>query len=158
MATDTKMTRKSMQNGPIAPLSKLWRVGLLAATGAATVNLLIFWIGKAVFEVPFLIPFGGPSGPLRPLPVAIIIIFIVVPAIGATLLLALLGKYLNRPIQAFWIISVIAFAISFMLPLSLPASVASSTRISLSLMHIPAGTLIVGVLTKLGRLSSRKAT
>ena len=158
MATNTKTAGNSMQSGQIAPLSKLWRAGLLAAVGATTINLLIFWIGKAVFEIPFLIPFGGPSGPLRPLPVAIIIIFIIVPAIGATLLLALLGKFLNRPIRAFWIISVIAFAISFLLPLSLPEGVASSTKISLSLMHIPAGALIVGLLTKSSRLGSRKGT
>jgi hypothetical protein len=43
------------------------------------------------------------------------------------------------------------FVISFILPLSLPSSVAASTKISLSLMHILAGAVIVGVLTTLGR-------
>ena len=94
---------------------------------------------------------GGPSGPLRALPAALIIIFNVVPAIGATILLAILGKVLSRPIRVFWIISAVVFVLSFVLPLGLPSSVASSTRIGLSVMHPTAGAVIVGVLTTLGR-------
>lgn len=151
MTTNPKTTSDAIQSGSIAPLSKLWKASLLAVVGALAINLLIFWIGKTFFEVPYLIPFGGPGGPLRPFPAAIIFPFITVPAIGATLLLALLGKFLNRPFFAFWIISAIVFSISFMLPLGLPETVASSTKISLSLMHIPAGALIVGLLTRYGR-------
>jgi len=151
MATHTKTTGNSAQKESIAPLSKLWKASLLAVVGALTINLLIYWIGKTVFEAPFIIPFGGPSGPLRPFPVFIIFPFIIVPAIGATLLLAILGKYLNRPIRAFWIISAVVFAFSFMLPLGLPETVASSTKISLILMHFPAGALIVALLTRYSR-------
>ncbi len=151
MATTTNAASNSAQNEHIVPISKLWWVGLVAAVGASIANLVVFWITKGVFGIPYIIPMGGPSGPLRALPAALIIIFNVVPAIGATILLAILGKVLSRPIRAFWIISVVVFAISFILPLGLPSRVATSTRIGLGLMHPIAGGVIIGVLTTLGR-------
>jgi hypothetical protein len=141
----------SSQNEQVVPISKLWWVGLIAAAGAATANLIFFWITKGVFGIPYLIPMGGPSGPLAALPAAVIIVFNVVPAIGATILLAILGKFVSRPFRVFWIISVVAFILSFMLPLTLPSGVATSTKIGLGLMHIIAGAVIVGVLSTLGR-------
>ena len=151
MATTTNAATRSDQNEQIVPISKLWWVGLVATGGAAMSNLVVFLITKGVFGIPYIIPMGGPSGPLRALPAALIIIFNVVPAIGATILLAILGKVLSRPIRVFWIISAVVFVLSFVLPLGLPSSVASSTRIGLSVMHPIAGTVIVGVLTTLGR-------
>ena len=78
--------------------------------------------------------------------------FNIVPAIGATILLAVLGKFLSRPFRVFWIISVVAFLVSYMLPLTLPAGVVTSTKIGLGLMHISAAVVIVGVLTRQGRI------
>ena len=151
MSTSINAASTSTQNEQVVPFSKLWRVGLIAAVGAVSVNLVYFWVTKSVFGIAYIIPMGGPSGPLMSLPAVIIIMFNVVPAIGATILLAVLGKFLSHPFRVFWIISVVVFVISFILPLSLPSSVAASTKISLSLMHILAGALIVGVLTALGR-------
>lgn len=151
MATSTNAVSNSVQDEQIVPISKLWRVGLVAAVGAAIANLVFFWITKIVFSIPYLIPMGGPGGPLGSLPAVVIIMFNVVPAIGATLLLAILGKFLSRPFRVFWIISVVVFLASFMLPLNLPSVVGTSTRIGLSLMHIIAAAVIVGVLTRLGR-------
>lgn len=93
MTTGTKTPNKSIINGSIAPLRKLWQASLLAVVGASSINLLIFWIGKTLFDVPFIIPFGGPSGPLRAFPVFIIFPFVIVPAIGAALLLAILVNF-----------------------------------------------------------------
>ena len=139
------------QNEQVVPISKLWRVGLTAVVGASLANLVFFWVTKILFAMNYIIPMGGPSGPLEPMPAGVIIIFNVVPAIGATILLALLGKYVARPIRLFWIISGVVFLLSFILPLTLPSGVATSTKIGLSLMHIIAWPVIVGVLTKLGR-------
>ncbi len=145
------MENTAAQNEQVVPIGKLWRVGLTAVVGAALANLVFFLITKNVFGVPYIIPMGGPSGPLTSLPAVIIIMFNVVPAIGATILLAVLGKFLSRPLRVFWIISIVVFLISFMLPLTLPSSVATSTKIGLSLMHIIAAPVIIGVLTRLGR-------
>ena len=135
----------------IIPLSKLWWVGLVAAAAASIANLIFFWVTKSVFGIPYIIPMGGPGGPLTAMPAALIIVFSAVPAVGATILLAILGKVASRPIRVFWIISIAVFVISFLLPIGLPSSVATSTRISLALMHVIAGAVIVGVLTTLGR-------
>ncbi len=151
MATTTDAESNSTQNEQVVPLSKLWKVGLAAAFVAAMANLLFFWITKGLFDIPYIIPMGGPSGPLRALPAALIIVFNVVPAVGATILLAILGRFLSRPFRLFWIISLGVLLISFMLPLSLPSTVATSTQIGLSLMHIIAASVIIGVLSTLGR-------
>ncbi|MCH7662838.1 MAG: hypothetical protein IH859_03095, partial [Chloroflexi bacterium] len=150
MSTSTNETTNSTQNERVVPIGKLWRVGLIAAVAAASVNLVYFFVTKSVFDIPYII-MRGPSGPSISIDAPIIIIFNVVPAIGATILLAVLGRLLSRPFRAFWIISVGVFLISFMLPLGLPSSVETSTKIGLSLMHIPAGAIILGVLTRRGR-------
>ena len=80
-----------------------------------------------------------------------IIVFSAVPAVGATILLAILSKVVSRPMRVFWVISVVVFVLSFVLPIGLPSSVATSTRIGLPLMHVIAAAVIVGVLTTLGR-------
>ena len=151
MTMTTNTESASNRNEQIIPINKLWRVGLIAAAGATFANLVFFWVSKAMFGISYIIPMGGPSGPLEPLPAAIIIVFDVVPAVGATILLALLGKYVARPIRLFWIISGVVFVLSFILPLTLPSSVAASTKIGLGLMHPIAWLVIAGVLTRLGR-------
>ena len=151
MSTTTDGVSDSSHAEQIVPISKLWRIGLIAAVGASSANLVYFWITKAIFGIPYIIPMGGPSGPLEPLPAGVIVFLTVVPAVGATLLLALLGKYVARPIRLFWILSGVIFVLSFMLPLTLPSSIATSTKIGLSLMHPTTWVVIAGVLTILGR-------
>lgn len=150
MSTSTNQRTISTQNEQVVPNSKLWRVGLIAAVVAASVNLVYFWVTKSVFDIPYMI-MSGPNGPMISIDALIIIIFNVVPAIGATILLAVLGRFLARPFRAFWIISAVVFLISFMLPIGLPSAVETSTKIGLSLMHIPAGAIILGGLTRWGR-------
>ena len=150
MTTTTNTVGDPDRNEQIVPISKLWRVGLIAAAGVSFVNLVYVWITKAVFDIPYLIPIGGPSGPIEPLPVGAIIILSIVPAAGGAILLGLLGKYVARPIRLFWIISGVLFVLSFALPITLPAAIATSTKIGLSLMHPITWVLIARVLTTLG--------
>lgn len=151
MTTTTNAASDPMENEQIVPISKLWRAGLLAAAGASFANLVFFWLTKILFGIQYIIPMGGPSGPLKPLPAMAIVIFNAVPAVGATILLALLGKYAARPIRLFWIISGVIFAFSFIFPITLPATIAASTKIGLSVMHIIAWPAIAVVLTMQGR-------
>ena len=141
---------QSMQNREAVRISKLWRAGLVAAVTAAAANVLLFGLTK-LLGVPYIMPLQGPESPLEPLPVIMIIIATVVPTIGATLLLAVLARFLARPLRFFWIISAVFLLLSFMGPFSLPAAVALSTKISLSLMHLITGVVVVWVLSALGR-------
>ena len=151
MTTTTNTVTDPDRNGQIVPIGKLWRVGLIAAAGASLANLVLYWITKAMFGISYITPMGGPSGPLEPLPAGPIVFLNVVPAVGGTILLALLGKYVDRPIRSFWIISGVIFVLSFALPITLPATVAASTKIGLSLMHPIAWGIIGWVLTTQGR-------
>jgi len=151
MADTMNAESNSPQSEQIIPISKLWWVGLVAAAAASIANLIFFWVTKSVFGIPYIIPMGGPGGPLMAMPAALIIVFSAVPAVGATILLAILSKVASRPMRVFWIISVVVFVLSFVLPIGLPSSVATATRIGLPLMHVIAAAVIVGVLTTLGR-------
>ena len=64
MASTTNAASNSIQNEQIVPISKLWWVGLVAGVGAAIANLIYFGITKGLFDIPYLIPMGGPSGPI----------------------------------------------------------------------------------------------
>lgn len=144
------ITNASLQSEQVAPISKLWWVGLVAAGVAATVNVIFFTITKTL-GVPYIMPVQGPGSPLEILPVEIVVISSIAPAIGATILYLILGKFLSRPVRIFLIISIIFWVISFIPPLTLPTSVTVSTKASLCAMHVLAGTVIVGVLTTIGR-------
>ena len=149
-----EITNFEAQRKQVAPINKLWWVGLVAGAVATIANLVFFWITKSGFGVPYILPLRGPSSPLVNLPETEIILAHVGPAIGATAILAILGKFLSRPFRVFRIISALLLIISFILPLFLlPSGVATSTKIGLMLMHIIAAAIIVGILTRLGRSS-----
>ena len=140
-ASNTKTERISF--------SRLLWVGPVAAVVAAMANLIVFIIVKNLLGIPLMGPSGPGSTEMAPLPAVAVIIASIVPAIAATILLAVLSKFLARPIRVFWIISVVFLLISFASPLGLPVDVA--TKVTLELMHIVAAVAIVGGLTTLGR-------
>lgn len=140
----------SNQAQKIAPLSKLWWVGLVAGAASAVANLVFFFITSAAGLV-YQIPLQGPDAPLEALPAFAIIVASVVPAIGATLLFFLLGRFLSQGVRIFVIVSVLFLIASFAMPFTLPATVAMSTKIALNVMHVISGVAIVGVLLKWGK-------
>lgn len=106
MSTIISSNTSSNQDQQAVSLSKLWWVGLVATAGAAIVNLILFFITKGL-GVSYMIPAQDPSAGLEALPAFLVIFASVLPAIGATILLAILGKFLAKPFRAFWIISVV---------------------------------------------------
>lgn len=129
--------------------SRLLWVGPLAAVIAAVANLIVFVIAQNLLGITLMGPAGPGSTEMVPMPAIAVVIMSVIPAIGATTLLAVLGKFLARPTRVFWIISLIFLLLSFVTPLGLPVSVA--VKVTLELMHVVAAVAIVGVLTTLGR-------
>lgn len=129
--------------------SRLVWVGPLAAVVAAIANLLVFFIAQNLLGITLLGPAGPGSTEMGPIPAIMVVIMSVIPAIGATIILAVLGRFLTRPIRVFGIISVVLLVLSLAGPLGLPVAV--STKLILSLMHIVAAVTIVGLLTMWGR-------
>ena len=141
----------TLNSQKVAPLNRLWWVALVAAGASALGNLLLFFIAAGL-GVSFLMPLEPGSSELAPLPAVIVVVASALPAIFATILYALLGKFVRRPILIFWIISAVVLVLSFGLPIfNLPATVDTPTVIALELMHIVSAATIVGVLTGLGR-------
>lgn len=145
MSTLTVSNAKSEQ----ISFSRLLWVGPLAGVVAAVSNLIVLAIVQNLGGITLMAPAGPGSTEMAPLPAIVVIIATVVPALAATILLAVLGKFLARPIHVFWIISVVFLLLSFAAPLGLPVGVA--TKITFEVMHIVAALAIVGVLTTLGR-------
>ena len=134
----------SAQSERIATGRLVW-AGLLTAATAAVANVVVFTVEKAALGVQFIMPLTGPGSPAAPLPAPAVVIASAVPAVGATILLAVLGRLVSRPIRVFRIIAAVFLLFSFGAPLSLPVDPA--TQLALMSMHIVAALIIVGILT-----------
>ena len=148
MSTISNTQNNSARNERIV-FKNLWWAGLVGGIAGAIGNVIVFLIAKYLFGLPLLIPLQGPGSPLEPLPVFMVIVATLASAVGATILLALLGKFAPRPILVFQIISVVFLLVSFGAPFSLPVDL--GTKLALNAMHVVAAIAIVGVLTTLGR-------
>jgi hypothetical protein len=140
------MTTLSVSTGKVAPISKLLWVGPLAGAAAAVANTVVYFIGRAALGE--LYHQLGPGGPVEVLPFPAVAIASFVPALFATVLYAVLGKFTSRPTLIFVIVAVVFGLVSLGSPLTLGIDL--QYRLALSLMHIVAGVTIVGVLTRLG--------
>ena len=138
----------SIGSKPIT-IKRLWWVGLLAAASAVIANLVIFAISSNLFGVNLMVAPQG-STELIPLPVGLVIAVTAVPAVVATILFALIGRFVPRPVLVFRLLSAVVLLLSFGASLGLPVDVVA-VKVILSLMHVVAAVTIVGFLTTLGR-------
>lgn len=127
------------------PAGRLWLLALAAAGIAAVVNLLI-WLLAGVANLPLNIQMGGPEAPVVPLSAGPVIVMSVVPALAGAALLWLLGRVTAQPFRWFTIIAVVVLLLSLAGPLLLPVALAN--KLVLSLMHVVAAGVIVGILRK----------
>ena len=127
------------------PAGRLWLLALAAAGIAAVVNLLI-WLLAGMINIPLNVQMGGPEAPVVPLSAGPVIVMSVVPALAGAALLWLLGRITARPFRWFTIIAVVVLLLSLAGPLLLPVALAN--KLVLSLMHVVAAGVIVGILRK----------
>ena len=134
---------------PASPFGfgRVLRAGLVVAAVSAVVNVLVFLLARYVLGIPFVFPFAGEGMPAASLPVSMVLIASLVPAIAGALFLAVLGKVFRRPLRLFQIIGVVLLLLSLGGPFSLPVDLA--TKLALSLLHIVAAVVIIGGLTRL---------
>lgn len=134
---DTTSTTQTVKTG------RLWWVGLLAAGVASVGNILVMVITNALFAIP---------ASFRPFAVPPIVIFTVLSVAAATGVFALLGRFTQRPIYWFWIVSVIVLLLSFVpniLTLTgafpMPGTTVPGV-VALMVMHVVAAAAAVGLL------------
>lgn len=144
MSTVTNVSTPSEQ----VATNKLWQVGGIAAVSATLGNLIVWFVATRLLQMELIVFAQGPGSPLMPVSPGMVILTSAVPAVGATILLAVLGKWVARPFRIFQIISAVFLLLSLGGPLSLPAEVTMSAKVVLSLMHVIAGATIVWVLDK----------
>jgi hypothetical protein len=122
--------------------SKLWWVALVAAAAAAAVNAVIYFIASALGAFPPTLM--TPAG--QPLTVVPVIFSSVVGVIGGSIVYAILGRFLKRPVAIFRIVALVVLVLSFAQPLII-AGASALDIVVLEIMHVVAGAFAIGLLT-----------
>ena len=134
----------------VAAMSKLWWVGLVAAAAACVTNAIVYALTQVALGGPVVMPLQPGTTPTA-MPFLTVMLASAIPALGASLLLAALGKFTGRPVTIFLAVSVAFLLLSLGGPLTLPIS--GGMQLALELMHVGAAVSTVGVLVTLGRHS-----
>ena len=133
----------------VAGFGRLLGYGAVAGVVAAVLNAVVYLVASALGAIPSDVEVGNTGGPL---PLGAVVVFSFVPAILAAGLLALLGRWIRRPIRVFVVLAVVVFVLSLYTPFSIPGAPVAMI-LALELMHLVAAVVIVGVLTRMGRRS-----
>lgn len=96
-----------------------------------------------------MIPQSPGSTSLAPLTIGPIVGASIVPAIGAAVLLAVLGRFVSRPFRIFHIVAAVILLLSLGGPLNLP--IGGAEKVVMAVMHVVTAAAIVGILSVLGR-------
>ncbi len=119
-------------------------IGLGTVVVAVLANVLVYFIGSAVvgYDPEFVVLSN----------VSAVILFTVVPAIVAVLLYAVLMRFTANPARTFTIIAAVVLVVSLIPDVTyiptVPGATVGQTAI-LSVMHVVAAVVIVGMLTTL---------
>lgn len=135
MASASHPTVALRQSERIAA-GRLWLSGLIAALLAAIAGIAIRALGVAAGAIP------ADYTLLQP---ARVIAVCVLAALAATVLLALLARWMRHPVATFRIVAAVFLVISLAGPLGTGA--AGATIATMLVMHIVTATIVVGVLT-----------
>lgn len=136
-----------IENKKSVVLNRLWWIALVAGAVAVIGNLIVFGIARAL-NVPLDIPTGPQtSGPLT---VAPVIATSFIPALLAAGFLALLSRFVKRPLRMFQSVGIVAALLSLLGPSLMP--IAGATKVILILMHLVAAGSIIGVFSSLARV------
>ena len=149
---------ETAQNVAIVPqegrLAWGWLVpaGLLAAVAAAVANTLIYFAASGLGFITRGFVIRMTSGGM-PFTVSLVAITSVVGAVGAAAAFGVIGLFAQHPVRLFRIVAVVALALSFAMPLTIPGAPVAMV-LSLEVMHVVACAVIVGLLTTLARKES----
>lgn len=131
--------------------SRLITAGLTGGAVAAVLNVGVFLIAKVVGVT--MVGQFDPAAPAATLPMGMVVVASVVPALVATGVLAIMNRLLARPGRVFAGLAAVGAVLSMGGPATL-AGADTATRAALALMHLIAAGAIVGALLKMGRRPS----
>jgi hypothetical protein len=140
------MTTSTLNNTTTPSIVSYLQTGVIAGVIAAIANVIVYFVGQAVgasFEIIM-----QPGTPITPLPIFAIVMFSVVPAIGAAVLAWALNRYVARGNQIFVGIAVVFLLLSLIPDITMPDPVTNATRIGLIIMHFVAGGVITYLLSR----------
>ena len=124
---------------------------LIASAVAILANVLLYYILKDLFGVPFIAPEQFPPPEVSPIPVTDVILFSVIFCAGAGLVFLVIANTVRRPAQIFAVISIIVLLASLYLPLRMPTPpIPLATKLALDSMHILGAAVLVPLLIRLG--------
>lgn len=138
----------SADRGQALSLASALKRGSLGGALAVAANLLVYVVALFVLRLELLMPPIPPASEPATLIAPAVIIASFVPALGAGALYWLLARFTPAYRRVFLIVSVLFLLLSFSAPFALP--VALATQITLNLMHLAAGVLIIGAITRPG--------
>ena len=123
---------------------RLVPAGALALVVAAAANAVVYLVASSLGAVPQDVDANG-QGPIT---LPMVVAMSAAGAVAGTLVYALVGRFVRRPVRVFRLVSALALVLSFVGPLTIPGAPAAMVG-ALLLMHVVAAVTVVGLLTTL---------
>jgi len=130
---------------PSVSFGSVLKAVLIGGVVAAVANSIL-WVLASVLNIPLIVMSGPPgtAAPPGPLPLALVIIVSLLPAVIGGLLYFVLNKVSVKGSMIFLIIAVVVLFLSFLSPFAQPMGIVG--QLVLVLMHIIAAATITGSL------------
>ena len=139
------MTTSSAQQKRVATHRLVW-VGALTIVASIITNLIIFAIASGGLGIRFTLPpeMGGSIS------ASVVAVMSAAGVLCAVIAYMVIGHLARRPIGTYRIVAVIGLILSLAGPLSV-ATLDTSAKLVLAVMHVAAAGLSIGLLTTLAR-------
>lgn len=139
------MTTSSAQQKRVATHRLVW-VGALTIIASSITNLIIFAIASGGLGIRFSLPpeMGGSIS------ASVVAVMSAVGVLCAVIAYMVIGHLARRPIRIYRIVALIGLILSLAGPLSV-ATLDTSAKLVLAVMHVAAAGLSIGLLTTLAR-------
>ena len=136
-STDTVRNRRVVW-GRLVP------AGALALVLAVAANAVVYLVASFFGAMPQDVDANG-QGPIK---LPMVVATSAVGAVVGTLVYALIGRFVRRPVRVFRLVSALVLVLSFVGPFTIPGAPAAMVG-ALLLMHVVAAVAVVGLLTTL---------
>ncbi len=139
---------EATSNNPVRSEHVVWGrlgpAGALALVLAAATNAVVYLVASSLGAMPQDVDANG-QGPIT---LSMVVAMSAAGAVAGTLVYAVVGRFVRRPVRAFRLVAVIALVLSLAGPFTIPGAPAAMVA-ALLVMHVVAAGAVVGLLTTL---------